>query len=284
MSSPKLSVLVVSLDGRVPASVTAAVAKHADDVELVLVSGVSPVGRARNAALDRAHGEFLAWVDDDDDVTDDWLDEILKATREPDVDVVVFGHEWGVSEEDRRVKTWRGTDLLADLFKDRECFSTLWDKVTRRTLWDGVRFDETALTSEDWEVLPHVLVRARRVVRIDKSLYFYRRRPGSLTTTPTEQMLDDARTRAAARMKLRDDPAFAAYRREIVQGVANAMSENPRGASWLRRNALLWLSSGACPRRLAKFAVRSFFTTRSTPNTDTTRTSRRSTTRPTRSA
>ncbi len=252
----QLSVVVASLSGHVPESVSRAVAKHADDVELILVAGVSPVGRARNEGLARAHGEFIAWVDDDDEVADDWLDEILKATADPETDVVVFGHEWVLGEEDRRIKIWKGTDLLADLFKDRECFSTLWDKVTRRTLWDGVRFDETALTSEDWDVLPHVLVRARRVARIDKVLYFYLCRPGSLTTTRSPQVKETHFKHSLARLKLRDDPAFAAYRREIVQGVANAMSENPRGAPWLRRNILLWLTSGASLRRLAKFAVR----------------------------
>ena len=253
---PTLSVIVVSRTGHVPASVARAVAVHSDDVELILVSGVSPVGRARNEGLDRARGAFIAWVDDDDEVTDDWLDEILKAIKEPEADVVVFGHEWCVSDDDHRVKIWHGTDLLKDLFIDRDIFSTLWDKVTRRTLWDGIRFDDAALTSEDWDVLPHVLVRARCTVRIAKALYSYRWHPGSLTTTPSAQMLDDARARAAARMKLRGDPAFAAYRRVIVQGVANEMSENPRGAAWLRRNVLLWLTSGACLRRLAKFAVR----------------------------
>jgi glycosyltransferase involved in cell wall biosynthesis len=252
----QLSVVVASLSGHVPESVSRAVAKHADDVELVLVSGVSPVGRARNEGLARAKGGFIAWVDDDDDVAGDWLDEILKATKAPDVDVVVFGHAWVVSDEDRRVKIWKGTDLLADVFAERKMNSILCDKVTRRMLWDGVRFDETALTSEDWDVLPHVLVRARRVARIDKVLYFYLCRPGSLTTTRSPQMKEAHLKHSLARMKLRDDPTFAAYRREIVQGVANAMSENPHGAPWLRRNILLWLTSGASLRRLAKFAVR----------------------------
>lgn len=252
----QLSVVVAGLSGTVPESVLRAVAAHPVEVELVLVAGVSPVGRARSEGLARAKGEFIAWVDDDDEVADDWLDEILKATADPETDVVVFGHEWVLGENARIVKIWRGTDLLADLFKDRECFSTLWDKVTRRTLWDGIRFDETALTSEDWDVLPHVLVRARHVVRIDKVLYFYQCRPESLTTTRSPQVKEAHLIHSLARLKLRDDPAFAAYRREIVQGVANEMSENPRGAPWLRRNILLWLMSGASLRRLAKFAVR----------------------------
>ena len=252
----QLSVVVASLSGHVPESVSCAVAAHPDEVELVLVAGVSPVGRARNEGLARAKGAFIAWVDDDDEVSGDWLDEILKATKAPDVDVVVFGHEWVLGENARIVKIWRGTDLLADVLAERKANSILCDKVARRTLWKGIRFDETALTSEDWDVLPHVLVRARHVVRIDKVLYFYQCRPESLTTTRSPQVKEAHLKHSLARLKLRDDPAFAAYRREIVQGVANAMSENPRGAPWLRRNILLWLTSGASLRRLAKFAVR----------------------------
>ena len=253
----QLSVVVAGLSGTVPESVLRAVAAHPVEVELVLVAGVSPVGRARSEGLARAKGEFIAWVDDDDEVADDWLDEILKATRRsPDVDFIVFGHEWVLGENARIVKLWRGTDLLADVLAERKANSILCDKVARRTLWDGVRFDETALVNEDWDVMPRLLVRARHVVRIDKVLYFYQCRPESLTTTRSPQVKEDHLKHSLARLKLRDDPAFAAYRREIVQGVANAMSENPRGAPWLRRNILLWLTSGASLRRLAKFAVR----------------------------
>jgi len=253
----KLSVIVLAyrcekLLARCLASIRASAG---EDVEIVVVRDTAPVGRARNEGLARATGDYVAWVDADDEVTPDWYPEIVRAL-ESRPDVVVFGHTWVVSAADRRDKIWRGTDLLADLFAERGVHSMMWDKVVRRALWDGLRFDEAALACEDWEILPRLLVRAQRIVSVPRSLYLYHRRPGSLTVTASPEVRADIFRRVTARLALADEPAFAPYRRAIAVGVARQVAAQPDARKWLRPNAFTWMFCGLPPKQWIKCMIK----------------------------
>ena len=54
------------------------------------------VGSKRNCLLDSAHGEYVSFIDDDDEVATDYVDKILRnivtARRPPEpADVICFG-------------------------------------------------------------------------------------------------------------------------------------------------------------------------------------------------
>lgn len=174
------------------------------ELDLVVVTGVSPVGRARNEGLRRATGDYITWVDDDDVVLEGWWREIVRAlSGRPDV--VVFG--W--KEPQREVVPWLGACPTAEDLRRmvlRDDFggvrSYLWNKVFRRELWDGVRFTDAMSVIDDYEILPTVLLRARSVVVLGSSLYEYRDNPQSLVRAMSPEkgksMLDAACRRYVA--------------------------------------------------------------------------------------
>ena len=184
----RLSVIIPTLNGEMPKG-------FPDDprLEVILVNGVSPVGKARNEGLRRATGDYIAWVDADDEVTADWLPEILAALESsPDVvtiDAKMVGWEgrrdyvWGLSEKEATIDR-----LRRDVYRDIIRPSALWLYVTRRSLLEGLSFDETVRVAEDYLILPKVLEKAKSCVYVAKMLYRYICNASSLINTQNFQL------------------------------------------------------------------------------------------------
>lgn len=147
------------------------------------------VSTARNEGLARATGEWIAWVDCDDEVAPTWCDTIMREIEgigDEDIDVICFGAAMvradGESatvrycDERRDVASMR---YLYDILCDVGGSTWLWNKVFRRSLFDGLRFEGE--TQEDFRIMPRVLMRTGRVRTIPDVIYRYMRPSGSLT-------------------------------------------------------------------------------------------------------
>lgn len=202
-----LSLIVPSLDGSLPAGLPSD-----PDIELIIVKGVSPVGRARNLGLRRSHGDYVAWADADDELAPGWWPTVRAALTQP-VDAVFLDYV-RVSTAGERPWIWSptGRGPLADMLSSR-LSPEVWRTVVRRELWQGLDFDESLPVAEDYRLLPEVVARIRTWTRVGV-LYRYRVRADSLMHAPsserTRHCLDAARDRAERwRGTEWDDDAFA---------------------------------------------------------------------------
>ena len=75
---------------------------------------------------------------------------------------------------------------------DGSYYNSAWSKIIRRSLLidNNIRF-ENGIVGEDNEWYYHVVMVANSLVLVDESLYIYRRRKGSTTTTATRKNLVD---------------------------------------------------------------------------------------------
>lgn len=147
---------------------------------------------ARNAGLDAATGAFVTFLDADDEYLPLFVETHL-AALEGDVDISIVGHivvRSDGSETSRHshfLGELTGVEAMQAAMTDRILPFT-WDKLYRRSLFEGVRYPVGSTRFEDMTVNIILYPRARRVRSVATPLQRYYISSGSLTwgRIPTE--------------------------------------------------------------------------------------------------
>ncbi len=129
------------------------------------------VGDKRNLLVEAAHGDYISFIDDDDMVTFDYVEELLKATCE-NKDVIVFdAYRYENGQPDRRVsydksygRDYNRSQLYCRLPNHLMCF--------KKELAASVTFPEISF-GEDAEWARRILPKIQTQHRIYKVLYEY---------------------------------------------------------------------------------------------------------------
>lgn len=133
------------------------------------------INSARNCGLDRARGSYIIIFDGDDWVEPDSV-SILSAAIKANPSTDLFVCDFYASENGlkRLVRT------EPDFWYSK---NYTFNKLVKRELFKHERFDEKILYYTDLELMPYLVLKAKRVSKIDKPLYNYRAgRRGSAVT------------------------------------------------------------------------------------------------------
>jgi CDP-glycerol glycerophosphotransferase (TagB/SpsB family)/glycosyltransferase involved in cell wall biosynthesis len=158
------------------------------------------LGRARNAGLPKARGDYVLFLDSDDSYTPGILaavDERLAATGDPDILVFdhVRTHWWGQAGPSAAAglleKAGTGTVRIRESPEYLHLFLVAWNKAYRRDFFSAHDFAFGPGLYEDAPVTYRAMVTADRIACLDRVGVEYRqRRQGAITRTPGRKHFD----------------------------------------------------------------------------------------------
>ena len=235
-------------------------------------------GSARDLGLDHARGEYICYVDSDDEVLPDLLENALRTAREADADVVVYGYYKQFLDKDGSALRRSGPNLPAlsgvytyeefwQDFRKAKYESVPWVRFCRRDYLQKYDLRFTTLrVGEDAHFFTQLLdAPFRRIVYLRSAYYIYNIRPSStMTSFQKAYFSDEAAARRAEfdEVVCRHAPVSGMYDGLIGREALCVVLESARKLSFVRdtmpnAERIQWLRK-ACERpRAAKWLAES---------------------------
>ena len=157
---------------------------------------------ARNYGLDRAKGHYITFLDSDDFLFEDYLENLYYASRLSDSDITIGGYcRFGDSNFYFYNDHFKSDSLVA--FKDFQAiqyldsmldvtfltFATAWGKLFKRELFSELRFPYGKY-AEDQFLIWKLYMKADKIYVFNGASYVYRMNPSGLSNIFTLKHLD----------------------------------------------------------------------------------------------
>lgn len=146
---------------------------------------------ARNAGINEATGEYLLFIDSDDFVKEEMVEEMLSKLEQEQAEICVCDMEYYY--DDGHTEFSQGGEFKSSSVEENpkliQINNSACNKLFVASLFKEIRFP-LGKVYEDLATIPKVLFEAKKVVKVNKPLYVYYQRAGSIAHTASKKIFD----------------------------------------------------------------------------------------------
>ena len=150
---------------------------------------------ARNAGMAVVSGDYICFVDSDDQIHSEYVSWLLRACREHGADIAACDllcvHSTAIPDAycEYRSQAYMPSQAMETLIHGHGFRAIACNKLFRRDLLDGERFP-VGRYHEDEFFTYRILAKAKALAYVDVPLYYYLQREGSIMQTASSRHLD----------------------------------------------------------------------------------------------
>lgn len=141
---------------------------------------------ARNVGFPLALGKYISFIDSDDYVSDSFFEVLLSAMRSEQSDiaecnVVRFDedNQFEEFEDDDKIQSFATEQALSGLIAENPFHQHVWNKLYKTELIQDILFPVGKLNEDEFWTY-QVFGRAKKSTKVNKTMYYYFQRSGSI--------------------------------------------------------------------------------------------------------
>jgi glycosyltransferase involved in cell wall biosynthesis len=148
------------------------------------------VSFTRNKGIEIATGQYIAFIDADDLISEQYVIKILEIINEYRPDIIQFDFQLYIDSNSKCFKSGlrmvtngfvsNDSNIISEVFNYNSWYP--WSRVYKKELISKYEFP-VGLTFEDPSVIPFVFIDAQNIFFMSDSLYFYRHNLSSITNS-----------------------------------------------------------------------------------------------------
>lgn len=146
------------------------------------------VSAARNIGIELSTGKYITFIDSDDFVAQNYIEDLYKQCNDKNADLSICGTN-DIDNNKKIIKTSikysnivDAKEAMKELLNEKYYTGVVWAKMYKKDLFKDIKFNKKIKIAEDLDVLYRVIDKCN-LINIDtsKKLYYYRIRENSAT-------------------------------------------------------------------------------------------------------